>query len=113
MPRSYLDHQATTPLDPRVLEAILPYSCEKFGNAASRTHRWGLEAEKAVEGARGKIAALEGGTGLQSPAQSGRNWCQIPIGCCILENRVDKPLVPLTRTVGLWPPSVNSARSSF
>ncbi len=56
----YLDYQATTPVDPRVLDAMLPWFTEKFGNSGSVTHAYGREAEAAVERARGQVAALIG-----------------------------------------------------
>ena len=54
----YMDNHATTPLDPRVLEAMMPYFTETFGNAASRSHGYGWEAEKAAETGREQIARL-------------------------------------------------------
>ena len=56
----YLDYQATTPMDPRVLDAMMPYFIEKFGNPHSRNHAYGWEAEEAVEKARAQIAHIIG-----------------------------------------------------
>ena len=56
----YLDHQATTPVDPRVLDVMMPWFSETFGNAHSEQHVWGRQAAAAVEGAREQVAALIG-----------------------------------------------------
>jgi cysteine desulfurase len=56
-----MDNHATTPLDPRVLETMMPFLTDKFGNAASRNHQFGWDAEQAVDQARKQVAALIGG----------------------------------------------------
>ena len=67
----YMDNHATTPVDPRVVEAMLPYFTEVFGNAASRSHAFGWTAEKAVEKARDQVGALMGASGKEIVWTSG------------------------------------------
>jgi cysteine desulfurase len=67
----YLDFHATTPVDPRVLEAMLPYFTDDFGNPASRQHAFGWKAQEAVDRARSEIASLIGASGHEVVFTSG------------------------------------------
>jgi cysteine desulfurase len=67
----YMDYHATTPVDPRVLDAMLPYFREEFGNAASKSHVFGWRAEEAVEAAREQVAALIGASAKEIVWTSG------------------------------------------
>jgi cysteine desulfurase len=67
----YLDCHATTPMDRRVLDAMVPFFCDDFGNASSSTHQWGWKAQAAVEAARRDVAATIGGTAREIIFTSG------------------------------------------
>src|SRR6185295_871628 len=67
----YLDYHATTPVDPRVLEGMLPYFTEVFGNPASSSHQWGWKAQEAIEAARREVAGLIGAAAREIVFTSG------------------------------------------
>jgi cysteine desulfurase len=88
----YLDYHATTPVDPKVLEAMLPYFTERFGNAASKQHAYGWEAQEAVDRARRQVAALINASSNEIVFTSGAsesNNLAIKGVACALKDRGD------------------------
>ncbi|MFA6373682.1 MAG: cysteine desulfurase NifS [Methanothrix sp.] len=103
MKRIYLDHAATTPLAPEVLEAMLPYFTDYYGNASS-LHSFGREAKEAIEDARIKIASLinakpseiyftSGGTESDNLALKGIAWRNKKKGCHIITSSIEHPAI--------------------
>src|SRR5437660_8357358 len=103
MPKVYLDHSATTPVDPRVVEAMLPYLTEKFGNASS-VHLFGQEARAAADRARRQVAILIGARANEIVFTSGgteannlaiRGVCELaePHGRHIITSSIEHPSV--------------------
>ena len=86
----YLDYHATTPVDPRVLDAMLPYFTQEFGNPASKQHRYGWKAQEAVEAARAQVARLIGASASEIVFTSGAsesNNLAIKGAACALRDR--------------------------
>jgi cysteine desulfurase len=85
----YLDYHATTPVDPRVLDAMLPFFSERFGNPASRQHAYGWEAQEAVDKARAQVAELIGASAgeivFTSGASESNNLAIKGAACCLRE----------------------------
>jgi len=99
MKKAYLDHASTTPTDPRVMEAMLPYLSQIFGNPQS-LHEWGQEAKAALEEARGKVASLMGataeeiyftssGTEANNFALKGMTWAQERRGKHVITSQIE------------------------
>ena len=74
----YLDYHATTPVDPRVLDAMLPYFTEQFGNPASRQHAYGWKAQEAVDRGRSQVAALIGASAGEIAERGTKSRATVP-----------------------------------
>ena len=100
MPRPiYLDYHATTPVDPRALDAMLPYFTKRFGNAASRQHAYGWEAQEAVDRARSQVAELIGASSTEIIFTSGAsesNNLAIKGAACALKEKGDHLVTVVT-----------------
>ena len=92
----YMDNHATTRVDPRVVEAMLPFFAETFGNAASTTHEFGLAAKAAVNEARESIAASIGATEGNCLTQRGDREPTLPFGVAEAVASEGKHLLSLT-----------------
>jgi len=95
----YLDYHATTPVDPRVLEAMLPYFTERFGNPASKGHAFGWRAQEAVETARGHVASLISASSKEIVFTSGAtesNNLAIKGVACALKGKGDHVITVVT-----------------
>ena len=95
----YLDYHATTPVDPRVLDAMLPYFTQRFGNPASRQHSFGWDAQKAVDAAREQVAGLIGATAGEIVFTSGAsesNNLAIKGTACALRERGNHLITAVT-----------------
>src|SRR5215208_1442103 len=95
----YLDYHATTPVDPRVLKAMLPYFCDRFGNAASRNHKFGWDADAAVERAREQAASLIGASGNEIIFTSGATESNNLAIKGVLHAHADRPRHVLTTAI--------------
>ena len=85
----YMDNASTTRTDPRVVEAMLPYFTEKFGNSSSRNHKFGWESEEAVDLAREQAAALIGATPKEM--MSARESSSRPMAEDVFRQRATRP----------------------
>ena len=95
----YLDYHATTPVDPSVLQAMLPYFCDRFGNAASRSHRFGWDADAAVERAREQAGSLIGAGGNEIIFTSGATESNNLAIKGVLHAHADRPRHVITTAI--------------
>jgi cysteine desulfurase len=112
----YLDYHATTPVDPRVLDAMLPYFTQQFGNPASKQHTYGWRAQEAVEEARKQVAALinaSAGEIVFTSGASESNNLAIKGAACALKDRGDHVITVATEHKSVLDSCARLARTGF
>ena len=112
----YLDYHATTPVDPRVLKAMLPFFTEQFGNPASKQHAFGWRAQEAVEQARKQVAALlnaSAGEIIFTSGASESNNLAIKGAACALEDRGNHVITVATEHKSVLDSCARLARTGF